>query len=370
MKKVLVCDWLDKYGGSERVIKVINEVVQPDRIYMMVNVMNDDDLVTMGIEHSQVEQTFMKIFGEKFRYALPLFPLAVWSLSKKIPANALIISSSHSLVKGVRSKGGMHICYMQARNMKYIWEETSRYMTGMREICRVFTRYLRRWDIMSAQVPDYLIANSRYVANWIYERYGRKSTVIYPPVEVDKFKPSDIKDDYYIFVGRLELYKRVDLIIGAFNDIQKKLLIVGDGSEMDNLRPIAKSNIKFVGFQGSQVVSDYLAKAKAFVMANEEDFGIAPVEAQACGTPVIAYGKAGVLETVVDGRTGILFHEQTVEGLKQAVSRFLEMEDSFDAVAIRKHAEKFSVKIFKDKFSQFVEDKMKELQHKQDSQDD
>lgn len=370
MKKVLVCDWLDKYGGAERVIKVINEIIQPDMVYTMVNVMKNDDLDLIGFPDTKIEQTFLKCFGKRFRYALPLFPLAVRSLNKKIPAGALVISSSHSMAKGVRSEGGLHICYMQARNMKYVWEESSRYMTGMRKTCGVFTKYLRRCDLRFAQVPDYLIANSRYVADWIYDRYGRKSTVIYPPVEIDKFKPNDIKDDYYIFVGRLELYKRVDLIIGAFNDLQEKLVIVGDGSEMDNLRPIAKSNIKFVGFQGSQVVSDYLAKAKAFVMDNEEDFGIAPVEAQACGTPVIAYAKGGVLETVVDGKTGVLFKEQTVEALKEAVNRFLEMEDSFDAMTIRKHAEKFSIKIFKDKFHQFVEAKMKELQHKQDSQGD
>ena len=363
MKKVLVCDWLDKYAGSERVIKVINEIVRPDKVYTMVNIMSDDDLELIGIKQFRIEQTFMRIFGSKFRYALPLFPLAVRRLNKKVPPNALIISSSHSMIKGVISKGGLHICYMQARNMKYIWEESPRYMTGMRKACRVFNKYLRRCDKQSAQVPDYLIANSRYVADWIYDKYGRKSTVIYPPVEVDKFRPRSKKEDYYIFVGRLELYKRVDLIIRAFNDLQKKLVIVGDGSEIENLRSIAKGNVEFVGFQGSEAVSDYLAKAKAFVIANEEDFGIAPVEAQACGTPVIAYGKAGVLETVVDGKTGVFFHEQTVEGLKEAVSRFQGMENSFDTKAIRKHAEKFTVKIFEDKFSQFVEDKMEDLQH-------
>ncbi len=341
----------------------MNEIIQPDKIYAMISIMSDEDLGLIGIEKRQVEQTFMRIFGSKFRHALPLFPLAIRCLNRKIPAGALVISSSHSVAKGMRSEGGLHICYMQARNMKYIWEESPRYMIGMRKVCRIFNKYLRICDKQSAQVPDYLIANSRYVADWIYDKYGRKSTVIYPPVEVDKFRPRSKKEDYYIFVGRLELYKRVDLIIRAFNDLQKRLVIVGDGSEIDNLRSTAENNIEFVGFQGSEAVSDYLAKAKAFVIANEEDFGIAPVEAQACGTPVIAYGKAGVLETVVDGKTGVFFNEQTVEGLKKAVSRFQEMENSFDTKAIRKHAEKFAVKIFKDKFSQFVEDKMEELQH-------
>lgn len=360
MKKVLVCDWLDKYGGAERVIKVINEVVRPDKIYSMINVMSDKDLKLIGIEKGKVEQTFLRMFGSKFRYALPLFPLTFRYLNKKIPPGALVISSSHAMAKGVRSEGGLHICYMQARNMKYIWEENKRYMTGIRQICRLFNGYLRKCDKLSAQVPDYFIANSKYVADWIYERYGRKSEVIYPPVEIHRFKPSDKKNDYYVFVGRLERYKRVDLIIRAFNELQIKLIIVGDGSEMEHLRTIAKSNIEFVGFQGSDVVSDYLSKAKAFVIANEEDFGIAPVEAQACGTPVIAYGKAGAKETVIDGKTGILFSDQTVSGIIDAVNKFVKTESSFDTNIIRQNAERFSEDKFRQKLILFIREKVEE----------
>jgi glycosyltransferase involved in cell wall biosynthesis len=360
LEKILVCDWLDQYGGAERVIRDIYEILKPDRIYTMVNVMNRDDLELMGLAYAKIEQTFLKCLGKKFRYALPLFPLAVRSISRKLPCNCLIVSSSHCVAKGVTSKASLHICYLQARNMKYIWDEKDRYMRGVKKIGNLFMPYLRRYDLRSAQAPDYLVANSQYVADWIYSKYGRRSTVIYPPVEIDRFCPQEVKDDYFVYAGRLEPYKRVDLIIRAFNDFNKRLIIVGEGSQRKYLESIAVGQVEFLGYQPPDIVASLLARAKAFVMANEEDFGIAPVEAQACGTPVIAYAKGGVLETVVDGKTGLLFSEQTVEGLKQALTKFIKIEQSFDTTVIRKQAEKFSAHVFKNKFSNFIEEKIKE----------
>ena len=358
--KVLVCDWLDQYGGAERVIKDIREILQPDKIYTMVSVMNRDDLELMGLADTKIEQTFLKCLGKRFRYALPLFPLAVRSISKRLPCNCLIVSSSHCVAKGVTSKSSLHICYVQARNMKYIWEEQDRYMRGVKKIGNLFMPYLRKYDLRSAQVPDYLVANSQYVADWIYAKYGRRSTVIHPPVEIDRFSPQEVKDDYFVYAGRLEPYKRVDLIIRTFNDLNRRLIIVGEGSQRKYLKSIATEQVEFVGYQLPGIIASLLAKARAFVMAGEEDFGIAPVEAQACGTPVIAYAKGGVLETVVDGKTGLLFNEQTVEGLKQALAKFIKIERSFDATAIRKQAEKFSAHVFKNKFSNFIEEKIRE----------
>jgi glycosyltransferase involved in cell wall biosynthesis len=169
-----------------------------------------------------------------------------------------------------------------------------------------------------------------------------------------------VKDEDFVYVGRLEPYKRVDLIIRAFNDLNSRLIIVGEGSQRKYLKSIAAEQVEFVGYQFPDIIASLLAKARAFVMAGEEDFGIAPVEAQACGTPVIAYAKGGVLETVVDGKTGLLFNEQTVEGLKQALAKFIKIERSFDATAIRKQAEKFSAHVFKNKFSKFIEEKIRE----------
>ena len=361
MKKVLVCDWLDQYAGAERVIKVINEIIKPDEVYTMINVMSDNDLDLLGIERKNIEETFVRFFGTKFRYALPLFPLAAESISRKIPKNSLIISSSHALTKGVTSKGSLHICYLQARNMRYIWEESHRYTTGVKKVGKLFLRYLRNWDKKSAQVPDFLIANSRYVSNWAYEKYGRKSFVIYPPVEINKFKTEREKEDYYIYVGRLATLKRVDIIIKTFNELKKRLVIIGDGSEVQRLKSMAKSNVEFLGYQSSEAIARFLAKAKAFIMTNEEAFGITCIEAQACGTPVIAYGKGGATETVIDGKTGVLFTPQTVDGLKQGINRFLKLQNSFNPMTIRNNAERFSEEKFKKEFKQFVEEKCKKL---------
>lgn len=361
MKIVLVFDWLDQYAGAERVIKVINEIIKPDDVYTMINVMSDNDLDLLGIERKNIKETFVKFFGTQFRYALPLFPLATKSISRKIPKNSMIISSSHALAKGVTSNGSLHICYLQARNMRYIWEESHRYTTGAKKVGKLFLRYLRNWDKKSAQVPDFLISNSKYVSNWTYEKYGRKSLVIYPPVEINKFKAEMEKEDYYVSVGRLVPFKRVDIIINAFNELKKRLVIIGSGSEEQRLKAMAKSNVEFIGYQSSKAIARFLAKAKAFIMANEEDFGITCIEAQACGTPVIAYGKGGATETVVDGTTGVLFAPQTVDGLKEAINRFLKLQNSFNPLNIRNNAERFSQEKFKREFKKFVDEKCKKF---------
>jgi len=360
LDKVLVCDWLDQYGGAERVIKSICEILHPDRTFAMISVMKPADLELMGFADTKIEQTFLRCFGKKFRCAVPLFPAAVRSISKKLPHNCLIVSSSHCVAKGVTSEGSLHICYVQARNMKYIWEEKDQYLHGLKRIANLWTPYLRRYDVRSARFPDYLVANSQYVADWMRARYGRSSTVIYPPVEITRFSPESAKDDYFIYTGRLEPYKRVDLVVRAFNELNKRLIVVGEGSRRRYLESIAASQVEFLGYQRPDVIASLLAKARAFVMPNEEDFGIAPVEAMASGTPVIAYARGGAMETIIDGVTGVFFAEQTVDGLKQGVQRFMEIEPRFDADAIGKHAEAFSEEVFKVKMARFIEERLQE----------
>jgi len=359
MNYVLVCDWLDAYAGAEHVIKDMAELYTPSRIYTLANVMSAENLKTMGIDSVKIEKSFLRLLGRKFRYGLPLFPLAIKTLGKRVPAGSAILSSSHSAAKGFYSEGCLHICYMQARNMKYIWEEKDAYFRTNNFIMNGILDYLRRWDLQAAKNPDYMIANSKFVAGWIKDKYNREAVVIYPPVEIEEFIPVNRKDSYYIYVGRLAPYKRVDIIVKAFNEMEhEKLIVVGDGSDRRKLEAMAGSNTRFIGFRKRRDVTELVGKAKCFIIANAEDFGIAMVEAQACATPVIAYADGGALEIIKDGTTGILFCEQTPDAIKGTVREFDKIEHSFDPSVIRKNAERFNEVRFKEEFKNFVDDKI------------
>jgi glycosyltransferase involved in cell wall biosynthesis len=214
---------------------------------------------------------------------------------------------------------------------------------------------LRRIDFKQAQRPDYIVANSNYVKNWIREKYNRDSIVIYPPVDLNSFQLNTVKEDYYIAIGRIATIKRFDIIIEAFNKNKKKLIIIGDGEQFEKMKEMASSNIEFKGFLESIEINKYVSKAKAFIQVGIEGFGIAPIEAQACGTPIIAYGKGGVLETVVDKLTGLFFDEQSVNSLLQAIEKFETMK--FNPVLIRDNALKFSTEKFEEEVKNFVFDK-------------
>jgi glycosyltransferase involved in cell wall biosynthesis len=291
-------------------------------------------------------------------------PLAIEQLD--LSGYDVVISESHAIAKGViTGPDQLHIGYIHTP-IRYAWDMQEAYLKqagldkGLRSfITRALLHYLRIWDMRTVAGVDYYIANSNFVARRIMKLYKREAEVIYPPVNVDRFSIAKEKEDFYITISRLVSYKKVDLIVRAFNRLPgRDLVIIGDGPEIKSLKKIASSNITFMGFQPESVIEDMLKRAKAFVYAAEEDFGIVPVEAQACGTPVIAYGKGGVLETVVEGETGFFFEEQNETALIEAINAF-EGSASLDPDIIRQNAERFNKARFLREMKSFVEEKSK-----------
>ncbi|WP_294229315.1 glycosyltransferase [uncultured Chryseobacterium sp.] len=366
MKIGIIHDWLDKYGGAERVITSLDKIISADYYFAYADVMKNKDKLKMfnGKNPDIITSNSLKILGSYFRFAFPFFPFVTKSFNDQVRNKYsidLLISSSWCLSKGFRISNEKHICYIQARNFKYIWDEYQNYFPGILGI--IFTplrKYLQNFDVKMSKNPNHVIANSKFVQDWINEHYKINSTVIYPPVSVQNFnlRTTKISDsEYYVTVGRLVKYKRFDLLIEAFIRLNKKLIIIGDGAERNRLNEIAKNhnNIIFTGFLNSEKISDYIRNARAFVFSSVEDFGIAPVEAQSCGTPVIAYAKGGVLETIIENKTGVFFKTQEVNAIQDAVQNFENILDIFDPVVIRKNAEKFSEEAFITNFSSFLE---------------
>ncbi|QXP63427.1 MULTISPECIES: glycosyltransferase [unclassified Polaribacter] len=352
-KKILVMDWLDAYAGSEQVVKYLHQKYNFDKVYVLINIMPKENLKKIfGNKVIPIETTFLKIFGSKFRAALPLFPFFLKQLKVK-EENALIISVTHSVVKGISyKKSSKHISYLVARNLKYVWEEKELYFKGIKKIGSFIIPSMRRFDIRMSKKPTVIISVSDFVSNWAIDKYKRKVYTINPPVNVDDFEYCEEKEDFYVSVGRLEPYKRYDLLIDAFNKNGKKLVIIGDGSLMKEFKDKANKNIEFKGYLFPEESKQLLKKAKAFVFCGKEDFGIALLEPQVCGTPVIAYGSGGALDTVLENKTGIFFREQTVASLTDAINKFESIK--FNCKSIREHSLGFSIDNFKNKFHKKV----------------
>ncbi|WP_263834083.1 glycosyltransferase [Sulfurospirillum oryzae] len=358
MKKALVIDWLDKYAGSERTIKSLESTFDFDKCYTLVNIMWKEDLkLIFKDKNIAIENTCLQYFGKYFRYFLIFFPYFTRKIKIDKDIN-LLISSSHAVSKAVLAPHCLHISYFQARNLKYIWEEQDLYFKGIKSIFKVFIPYLQKFDLDGATRPNYIIANSHFVQDWVYKIYKRDSEVIYPPVDVTDFLLSFDRLDYYVTVGRLEQYKRFDIIVEAFSATGKRLIVIGDGSQKHPLQTIASGNVEFIGFLPKADVINYVSKAKAFVFAGVEDFGIAAVEAQACGTPVICLGQGGTKETVIDGITGVHFKNQTVKDLIEAIEYFEQNHNQFDPHTIRKNALRFSKERFEKEINKFVNKKL------------
>jgi glycosyltransferase involved in cell wall biosynthesis len=288
-------------------------------------------------------------------------PLAVEQFD--LSSYGLIISSSHAVAKGVLTQPGqLHLSYVYTP-MRYAWHLQSQYLNGAGldkglkgMLARVTLHYIRLWDARTANGVDAFAAISDFVAKRVRKVYRRDAVVIYPPVNIKEFDVQCDKERFYLAVSRLVPYKRVDLIVEAFSRMpDKRLIVIGDGPDREKVRAKAGSNVTLLGYQSFDAVREHMKRACAFVYAAEEDFGIAAVEAQACGTPVIAYGRGGLAETVVDGETGLLFQEQTTRSLIEAVSAFDQRKPRFDPVLIRRNAERFSRERFRREFSAFVE---------------
>jgi glycosyltransferase involved in cell wall biosynthesis len=372
LKYALVHEWLTPKatGGSELVVQEILKYIDAE-IYALI------DFQSTNPDSYLYKRAIGTTFLQHFPFArngvqkyLPLLPLAIEQLDLR--KYDIILSSSHAVAKGIiTTPEQIHICYCHTP-MRYAWDLTWDYLKSDRQgqgIQGLLTRYvlhrLRQWDVIAANRVDYFIANSHYTARRIWRCYRREATVIYPPVEVERFhklaKKRSPKAEFYLTVCRLVSYKKVELIVQAFNQLQKPLVVIGTGSQIKEIRSIAQSNVQILGWQPQNVVEEYMAKAKAFVYAACEDFGIALVEAQACGTPVIAYGKGGATETVQDFRqyqqtgTGLLFAEQTVESIISAVEIFEKQQSQISIEQCCLQASKFSPTIFKKSYLEFID---------------
>nr|WP_199296251.1 glycosyltransferase [Trichocoleus sp. FACHB-591] len=368
LKYALVHEWLTPKatGGSELVVQEILQHIDADP-YALIDFESTNP--ESYLFQRQIGTTFLQYFpgarGGVQKY-LPLLPLAIEQLDLR-PYD-VILSSSHAVAKGVLTgPHQLHICYCHTP-MRYAWDLTFDYLRSSalgRGVLGWATRwllhYLRQWDVLSANRVDYFIANSQNTARRIWRYYRRPATVIYPPVHTERFPFQAQKQDFYLTVSRLVSYKKTSLIVRAFNQSGRSLVVIGSGPELQELRKIAKPNIQILGWQPDTVVAKYMAEAKAFVYAAHEDFGIAPVEAQACGTPVIAYGAGGALETVRDVRqysdtaTGVLFSTQSEVALIEAVEYFETHAQAFNPEVVRSHALTFDAKAFARQYLSFVE---------------
>ena len=367
MKIALVHDWLTALAGAEKVLEAIYELY-PSPIYTLIK--DEEKLKGSIFEEADIRTSFIQKLPkaiDKYRNYLLLFPLAIEQFD--LSNYDIIISSSHAVAKGVLTNSNqLHICYCHTP-IRYVWDLYHKYLeeTGLSRgikglLAKFVLHYIRIWDFTTINRVDYFVANSKYVARRIKKIYGRKSTVIYPPVDVDKFEVYTQKRDFYLTVSRMVPYKKIDLIVEAFSKMpDKKLIVIGDGPEFERIRKNATKNVEILGYQPFEVLKEYMKTAKAFIFVAEEDFGIVPVEAQACGTPVIAYGKGGVTESVINGETGIFFEEQTANALVEAIKKFEKLEDKFDPLKIRRNAERFSKDRFKREFKVFVEEKIEEF---------
>ena len=274
----------------------------------------------------------------------------------------LVISSESGPAKGVvTSAETLHICYCHSP-MRYLWDYYAQYRASVGPLTRALMvplfHYLRMWDVLTANRVDAFAANSHNVRRRIAKHYRRRAVVIYPPVRTAAFRLDAVVEDFYLFVGELVAYKRVDLAVEAFRESGRRLIVVGDGPEFRRLARRAPRNVEFLGRQPDDVRAQLMARCRAFVFPGQEDFGIAPVEAMAAGRPVVAYGRGGALESVVDGTTGVLFRAPTVEAFNAAILQLDRVEARWDAEAARRHAEKFDEAVFRERMMAFIERKL------------
>lgn len=363
-KIAIVHEWLVNYAGSEKCVESFTNIWPDASVYSLVDFLNDEQRAVI-LKGKQAKTSFIRYLPyakTKHRYYLPLFPRAIESL--KLSDYEVVISSSHAVAKGVKTnKKQLHISYCYSP-MRYAWDNADEYLKGFKgSVAKLFIKYLRRWDLKSSKNPDYIVAISEHIRNKIKRIYNRDADVIYPPVDTDKFQLETNKSDYYLAASRLVPYKKIDLIVDAFAKmLDKKLIVIGSGPEKEKILSKATPNVDVIGYQDFESLKSYMQKAKAFVFAAEEDFGIVVVEAMACGTPVLAFGTGGAAETVIDGVTGILFQRQTVESIVDAVKRFDVISNSMNHKEIRLHSEKFSRATFEHNIQEYVNKKFKIFQ--------
>ena len=369
MKVAIVQEQLVTVGGSDKVVKAILDIFPDADIYTLVAKKEVCD--ELGIPWEKVHTSFiqkMPLGTKKHRAYLPLFPFAIEQFDLR--GYDVVISSSHCVAKGVLTKADqLHICYCHSP-IRYCWDMYNEYLEeshldkGFKSwLVRLMLHPIRQFDAIAGSRVDYYISNSDYVGQRIRKTYRRKATTIHPNIDISNFELCNDKKEYYLASSRLVAYKKIDTIIEAFNQMpDKKLVVIGGGPNLEAYRKLAKDNVTVMGYQPFDVLKDKMQHAKAFVFAADEDFGMIPIEAQSCGTPVIAYGHGGSLETVNGGKTGLFFNEQTPEAIVEAVNKFESMgSQPFAPADCRQWAEGFSEERFKREIKEFVEEKYEEF---------
>jgi glycosyltransferase involved in cell wall biosynthesis len=363
MRVALVHDWLVTYNGAERILEQLVKMYPDADIFSLVDFLPPERrgfIAGKPVKTSFIQK--MPFARKHFRLYFSLFPLAIQSFD--FSGYDLVISVSFSVAKGAMTDPDqLHVC-ISCSPVRYAWDLQEQYLRehgyakGLRSfVMRSVLLFIRVWDAATAAAVDEYVAISGFVGRRIWKYYRRTSIVIYPPVATEEFTFHPAKDDFYLAASRHVPYKRIDMIVDAFRAMpQRKLVVIGDGPEHKRILEIAKGapNIQILGHQPFAVLKDHMQRAKGFVFAAKEDFGIVVLEAQSCGTPVIALGQGAARETVKDGITGVFFPDQTVESLTAAIARFEDL--SLDPAAARANAEKFSEAHFREAFAAFLQE--------------
>lgn len=360
MRIALVHEFLNQLGGAERVLQNFLDIWPEAEVHV---ILYNREKTQGEFEKYKKKVSYLNtIFWARKhpRLLLPLMTGAVESF--RFDDYDLVLSDSSSFAKGIKTDK-LHICYCHTPT-RFLWLEpeyldNQKYPKFLKLLGKLFLPLLKKWDYKVAQRPNFFIANSLNVQHRIKKYYNRESIVIWPPVDTQKFYPDGQKQDYFFTASRLEPYKKIDMVIKAFNDLGKPLKVAGTGTDLDRLKVMAKSNIEFLGRISDEELRKRYSEARAFIFPAEEDAGIMPLEAQACGTPVIAYGVGGSLETVKPGVTGEFFHEQTIESLKQAVLKF--NPSNYQVETLKQHALQFDKTVFQRKIKEFVEEKFNDF---------
>lgn len=366
MKVAIVHDWMTLKGGGDACVEELLALYPQADLFCAVDFLPEEErgyLAGHKITTSFIQR--LPRAAKHYRSYIALMPIAMEQLD--VTGYDLVISTNSAVAKGViTGPDQVHIAYTFSP-IRYAWDLQETYLResgitrGLKNIvARSMLHYLRIWDVRTAHGVDHFVAISRFIARRIRKVYGRESTVIYPPVNLDRFTPGDSREDFYVTMSRMVPYKRMPLIVEAFQSMpDRRLVVIGDGPDMPLVRKAAGPNVTVLGKQPDEVVVSHLQRAKAFIFAAEEDFGIAPLEAQACGTPVIAYAKGAATETIrgrdEDGQTGVFFYEQTTDAIVAAVEHLERRLPLIESMACRANAERFSQERFRTEITQFVD---------------
>ena len=369
LKTAIVHDWLTTYAGSERCVESFTNIWKDADVYSLVEFLDKRDRQTI-LKGKKAKTSFVQNLplAKKFhRHYFPIFPLAIEQFD--LSSYDLIISSSHAFAKGALTNSNqLHICYCYTP-IRYAWDLTHQYFDKesfsgriQKMILQPVLHNIRTWDVVSSNRVDYFVAISNYIARRIKKTYRRDAEVIYPPVDTSKFGCESNKEDFYLTASRFVPYKKIDLIAEAFSKMpDKKLIIIGEGSDEEKIKAKCSKNVTMIDYNKVDDLAEYMKRARAFVFAAEEDFGISVIEALSCGTPVIALNKGGTAETIVDGKLGVHFAEQNPADIIEAVSKFEKIEKSFDPQFLSDYAKKFDRIIFEQNIRAFVNNKCDEF---------